>query len=737
MVTILIIIQTPKESVLLKQLFIRANIKVVTSMPSYSSYLKTMQYDPDIVILEIPQNPKSVLQFLKVVKTNKALKQKPFILYGPQFDEENQKPIFDAGASAYMSRPLDLKKLLEEIQKQIKQNYIQVKNAAVDKNQLTQDELQKLKDHSLGIAEKMELMSKHIGKLLAFPATVASILRVSQNDKSGANDLAVIIKSDPSVSTEILKVANSVYFARGGKRIIDIKDAIVRIGFLETKNIAMSLSVFKIMQHKNYETGFKHTEYWFHCLGVALIAERLAKNSSVVSADEAFVAGLLHDIGILLYNEFFNNIFLELLDQTTAEGLPFLFCQEKMLGFNHNQFIARLLAQWNFPEQFVNNVSDFCRPSILTKSNMTVKPLAVLVTMANIIAKSMQIGREADCCVEPIPNELFELVRFPYGLQKAFVEGIYTQLNMYNQILKIDKRTFPASNDLIANADKVNILCYSFTNEIFNPVVEYCKSQLYKVSVLNNLEEARQKNGFFHSILLTDANNAVLDQIRELQTLKISPFVSEPDKDHAAQLPQPTAACSKSIIFDRNKEFDIAERNQNSLITRYPVDLRNVDMLLACLLLNHDFDFSVNEYGALKKLRNVAINGKASDQKRIMIAHAKSGFRKKITDLLASDKRFSCEEANDGLKAVNMIKTQTGEMHLCIIDFAIPILSCLDAIKQIQKLPTQKRLQFLVVVSQVKKEELVPFIKIGVRYFIKESAPDDEIAQKLQEMNVY
>ncbi len=114
--------------------------------------------------------------------------------------------------------------------------------------------------------EKLLIMRNHITKLLAFPATVANILRVTQSESSGAGDLSLVIKTDPAVAAEILKAANSVHFARGGTRISNVKEAIVRIGFMESKKLALSLSVFKLKQHSNFTTGFNHIEFWFHSL---------------------------------------------------------------------------------------------------------------------------------------------------------------------------------------------------------------------------------------------------------------------------------------------------------------------------------------------------------------------------------------------------------------------------------------------------------------------------------------
>lgn len=88
MITIVLIVQTPKEAVFLRQIFLKANIKIISSVPSYASYIKTILYDPDLVIMEIPEEPKTHLQFLRIIRSNKAIEQIPFILYGPPHDKK-------------------------------------------------------------------------------------------------------------------------------------------------------------------------------------------------------------------------------------------------------------------------------------------------------------------------------------------------------------------------------------------------------------------------------------------------------------------------------------------------------------------------------------------------------------------------------------------------------------------------------------------------------------------------
>jgi DNA-binding response OmpR family regulator len=153
MITIVLIVQTSKEAVFLRQMFLKANIKIISSVPSYASYIKTIQYDPDLVIMEIPEAPRNHLQFLRVIRSNKAIEQKPFILYGPPCDEKSIESILDAGADVFLTKPLNIKELIGKIRELVgsrsKRDY-----KVAEINQLTEDERLKLSDPEVSRAEK-------------------------------------------------------------------------------------------------------------------------------------------------------------------------------------------------------------------------------------------------------------------------------------------------------------------------------------------------------------------------------------------------------------------------------------------------------------------------------------------------------------------------------------------------------------------------------------------------------
>jgi len=738
MITILTIIEDKNEAIRLKQIFLKINIRVIPAEPSYASYLKTLQYDPDIVIMEVPASPKGHIQFLRLIRNNKGIAQKPFILFGPSFDPKIIEVFRATGADSYLTKPLNVKKLFDEI-KTLLLEHSTKKSGIIEKNQLSKVELTALYDTSISKHKKINIMLNHIGHLLAFPATVASILRVTQDEKSGARELAQIIQSDPSVATEVLKVANSVFFARrSNSRIVDLKEAVVRIGFIQTKNTAMSLSVFQIMKDRNYETGFNHIDFWFHCLGVAVIGERLAKHSGLVPLDEGFIAGLLHDMGKLLLNEFFNDLFLSIIEKTTSEGVPFNTCHEQILGFNQNELLVQLFEQWNFPESIIQNVMFFGSNDMLTAAGLKERPLASIVNIAETIAKSLQVGREADCCVTAIPEEVFEGLRMHYGLSQGFIDGIYNEMNLYNQFLKIDKRSFPLTYEQIKDAEKVMILCHSFSTEPFNPIIEYLKTQRYKIVISKNRKDMEDNAASFHAFIVTDGCGAVFGDIEQISGLKVQMFAPEnvDTKNPDSTKQNPIFTDAKMIVFDVKKDIASPLANKSTIISRYPVDLRNVDFVLAALLYNFPIESPLNTMGALKPIKKISVAGNSVEKRRILICHSKSDIRKIVRDLIELYAGVIIEEADDGLKSFNRARTTKEELFLVIVQLGIPLMECSEVIKGIKELPNHKRAKFIVCFDTAQKKQLIPLVRVGVRDFIKESDLEQQLPLKLESYGI-
>ena len=191
-----------------------------------------------------------------MLKRNKLGKKIPILGYGSQTEPKFIEELTSEGLNAFLKRPLKFNLMKEIIQKLCGGNsdiFTQVQNEADSEKD---DSTKFLLDQSQPKLQKIDLMVEYIDKMLAFPFTVAKVVKVTSEEGSSANSLAKAIEADPVISAIILKVSNTILFSARDKKITSVKEAIIRIGFMETRNIALSLSVLKVFDNDKIKFGF-------------------------------------------------------------------------------------------------------------------------------------------------------------------------------------------------------------------------------------------------------------------------------------------------------------------------------------------------------------------------------------------------------------------------------------------------------------------------------------------------
>ncbi len=218
-------------------------------------------------------------------------------------------------------------------------------------------------------------------ELSSLPQTLVEVLRVAKDETSSAQDLADVLKRDPSLTTKILRVVNSPFF--GARReIISVRQAVVTLGIRAVTAVALSTSIYDLTG--KWQTSIDRLRFWRHSLEVAVGARMLAEAAAYTSAEEAFVSGLLHDIGLLVLEKSFPEQFNRICQQAKS-GETIVELEENTWGTNHAQVARFLLEQWNLPVTICEAVgrhhSDFGRGA--AASDLL---LPQMVALADIIA---------------------------------------------------------------------------------------------------------------------------------------------------------------------------------------------------------------------------------------------------------------------------------------------------------------------------------------------------------------
>lgn len=189
---------------------------------------------------------------------------------------------------------------------------------------------------------------KKVTTIATLPEVTARIIKTVEDPKSTAQQLHQIISHDPALVTRILKVVNSAFYGLPGQ-IGSVERAIVLLGLNAIKNIAVAASLGQMFRGVKLCEGFSAKDLWTHCIGVAVTARELARQLKVPIADEAFLAGMIHDIGILVLLQTQPEQLQHVCDIVRRDGRNFTEVEKEVMGVDHQQLGMGLAEMWRFP----------------------------------------------------------------------------------------------------------------------------------------------------------------------------------------------------------------------------------------------------------------------------------------------------------------------------------------------------------------------------------------------------
>lgn len=228
---------------------------------------------------------------------------------------------------------------------------------------------------AMDIAEKILM---EIDSLPAFPENIAHLQRLINDGNSTITQIASIVKRDPSLTADLLRMANSAGYATY-KRIESIDEALKNIGLQSFNGILTAVGAFNII-HARYKKAFK--DVWDHSLKTAFYAEKLCSELRTKKLkNSAYVAGLLHDLG---------KIVLLTLHPTTMKALGANIgsinetnpIEEIAFGINHSEMGGLIAGHWNFEDDLVDAIKLHHQPFLASEEN---KELVYLIYLANFI----------------------------------------------------------------------------------------------------------------------------------------------------------------------------------------------------------------------------------------------------------------------------------------------------------------------------------------------------------------
>ncbi|MEM1355137.1 MAG: HDOD domain-containing protein [Planctomycetota bacterium] len=230
---------------------------------------------------------------------------------------------------------------------------------------------------------------QEISHIATLPEVTMKIIQLVEDPDSTAQDLNNVISNDPALGARILKVVNSAFYGLPGQ-IGSINRAIVLLGLNAVKNIAIAASLAKLFRGGKIANGFDARDLWTNAIATATATRLLAKHVNLGLPDEAFLAGLIHDIGIMVEIQARRAQFVQVLEKMQADpAVSLREAEQEVMGATHEQFGHGLCKLWKFPANFQYVTGFHHRPMEVAPNHRT---LVSLVHVANVLTRQLELG---------------------------------------------------------------------------------------------------------------------------------------------------------------------------------------------------------------------------------------------------------------------------------------------------------------------------------------------------------
>ncbi len=245
---------------------------------------------------------------------------------------------------------------------------------------------------------------REISHIATLPEITLKIIQLVEDPASTAQDLNNVIAKDPALCTRILKVVNSAFYGLPGQ-IGSINRAIVLLGLNAVKNIAIAASLAKLFKGGQLTPAFSARDLWEHSTAVATGTKLLATRMKLGLTDEAFLSGLIHDIGVMVEMQYDRNKLVDVIDRLDGRPGDMLSIEADVFHATHQDFGAALCDKWKFPRSFANVCGFHHRPLELPDDQ---RMLVIMVAVADRLAAQVEAGFHLDVPSAEIPADWIE-----------------------------------------------------------------------------------------------------------------------------------------------------------------------------------------------------------------------------------------------------------------------------------------------------------------------------------------
>ncbi len=253
-----------------------------------------------------------------------------------------------------------------------------------------------------------------LDSLPTLPIVVDLLNREIANDRATATSIAKIIGDDPAIMARVLKLVNSPLYAptfksKGG---VTIQQAVVRLGQNALRNLVLTTAIMNMFPSRA-NAAFDRVEFWRHSICVGFIAKVLLeftpKGTLNYEESDLALAGLCHDIGKVVLDQYFNERFASALEHASTNKTLLYEAEREVLGIDHAELGAELAQRWKLPAHIMLVMRH--HHSALKVGGDPHEKLVHAVLLADYICNHQELGFSGNCRPMEFPWDSFEMLR--------------------------------------------------------------------------------------------------------------------------------------------------------------------------------------------------------------------------------------------------------------------------------------------------------------------------------------
>lgn len=263
------------------------------------------------------------------------------------------------------------------------------------------------------------------------PHVAIKVTQLVNDERSTMRDFEEVIKLDPVLVTRLLRLVNSPYFGLVQK-VESISKAVVFCGMKQLRNLVAVEALHRMFQ--GGDEFFSREKLWLHSATVAILAEMIARRIFAISAEDVFLAGIIHDIGLVAEDQVAGELLREAAKAVQQGKGDLLQCEQEIIGTNHCEVGVALARDWKLPDEVLKAI----RYHHDTSRKMPLKSVASIVLLAEYMAAKMRYAPVPGAPVPALPEDLARHVKNMMANYKIIVRDLPSEMAKVKELYHID-----------------------------------------------------------------------------------------------------------------------------------------------------------------------------------------------------------------------------------------------------------------------------------------------------------